>query len=82
MTLYIYIYISILLFSSGIKLVNSNDDLGQNYNTPDHVYKRFTNDHTTSPVIMIVGRGITEAQNVTEEAKRYRLASINNTSTI
>ncbi|CAH8856264.1 unnamed protein product [Trichobilharzia szidati] len=72
---------SIAYWVPGIKLVNSNDDLGQNYNTPDHVYKRFTNDHSTSPsVVMIVGRGITEAQNVTEEAKRYRLASISNTS--
>ncbi|CAH8557655.1 unnamed protein product [Heterobilharzia americana] len=29
----------------GIKLVNSNDDLGQSYNTPEHVHKRFTNLH-------------------------------------
>ncbi|TNN14297.1 Uridine 5'-monophosphate synthase [Schistosoma japonicum] len=60
----------------GIKLINSSDDLGQNYNTPEQVNKRFA--PTSSSVIMIVGRGITESKNIHEEAMKYRLASFNN----
>ncbi|KAK4470951.1 hypothetical protein MN116_006457 [Schistosoma mekongi] len=58
----------------GIKLINSSDDLGQNYNTPEQVNKRFA--PTSSSVVMIVGRGITESKNIHEEAMKYRLASI------
>ncbi|CAH8296620.1 unnamed protein product, partial [Schistosoma turkestanicum] len=65
----------------GIKLVNSSDDLGQNFNTPEQVKKRFTTttSSTSSPscsMIMIVGRGIIESENIREEAVKYRLASI------
>lgn len=59
----------------GVKLVNFNDDLGQNYNTPEQVKKRFTTTSSSS-IVMIVGRGITESENIRQEATNYRLASI------
>ncbi|VDP40236.1 unnamed protein product [Schistosoma curassoni] len=59
----------------GVKLINSNDDLGQNYNTPEQVKKRFTTTSSSS-IVMIVGRGITESENIRQEAVNYRLASI------
>ncbi|CAH8299253.1 unnamed protein product, partial [Schistosoma turkestanicum] len=63
-----------------IRLVNSTDDLGQNFNTPEQLKKRFT--PTTSPtsspscsMILVVGRGIIESENIREEAVKYRLPS-------
>ena len=52
----------------GVKLAEGNDNLGQQYNTPENVIKNNDSD------IIIVGRGIYEANDPIVEAKRYKHA--------
>lgn len=60
-----------IYFTPGIKLQSGNDALGQQYNTPEHAI--ITNDVD----IIIVGRGIFEAENPQKEAEIYREAGWN-----
>lgn len=57
-----------LHLTPGVKLAPDSDPLGQQYQTPERVIKENGSD------IMIVGRGISQAQNPAEEAARYRKA--------
>jgi uridine monophosphate synthetase len=52
----------------GVKLAEGGDDLGQQYNSPDYVIGSKDTD------VIIVGRGICEAADVVEEARRYQEA--------
>jgi uridine monophosphate synthetase len=51
-----------------VKMQGGKDSFGQQYNTPDAVLGKNRSD------IMIVGRGIIEAKDPVEAAKRYREA--------
>lgn len=53
-------------FTPGVKLVGGSDDLGQQYNTPQNVILNNGSD------VIIVGRGVYEAEDPVLEAKRYR----------
>lgn len=57
-----------IYFTPGIKLQSGGDALGQQYNTPEHAI--IENDVD----IIIVGRGIFEAENPEKEAEIYREA--------
>ncbi|KAA3670012.1 uncharacterized protein DEA37_0013440, partial [Paragonimus westermani] len=54
-----------------VRVDATGDDLGQKYNSPDQVLVRFGTN-----VILIVGRGITEASDPIAAAELYRQASI------
>ena len=56
----------LIQLTPGVKLEAGGDDLGQNYNSPEHVVKDKGAD------IAVVGRGIIAAKNVEETAKLYR----------
>ncbi|THD23905.1 Orotidine 5'-phosphate decarboxylase [Fasciola hepatica] len=61
----------------GVRTDTMTDQLGQNYACPSKVLKRFpTNSSGQTNVIMIVGRGITEALEPVAAAEEYRKASI------
>lgn len=60
-----------IYFTPGIKLEAGNDALGQQYNTPEHAILKNGVD------IIIVGRGIFEAENPAKEAEIYREAGWN-----
>ncbi len=59
-----------LHFTPGVKLAVGTDSLGQQYNTPESAINNGTD-------IIIVGRGIAEAQNPHIEAIRYKEAGWN-----
>jgi orotidine 5'-phosphate decarboxylase subfamily 1 len=52
----------------GVNLSSEGDDLGQQYNTPEHVITKNGCD------VIIVGRGIITAKDPAAEAKRYQEA--------
>lgn len=56
----------ILLFTPGVNLADSGDGKGQQYNTPEHVFKNLHTD------FIIVGRGIYKASNAEEAAIIYK----------
>ncbi|WP_345766471.1 MULTISPECIES: orotidine-5'-phosphate decarboxylase [Chryseobacterium] len=55
-----------LLFTPGVNLADSGDGKGQQYNTPEHVFKTLHTD------FIIVGRGIYKAENPEEAAMTYK----------
>lgn len=59
---------SFVHFTPGVKLATGTDPLGQQYNTPESAIKNGTD-------IIIVGRGIAEAENPHVEAGLYRDAA-------
>ncbi|KAF5403294.1 hypothetical protein PHET_03245 [Paragonimus heterotremus] len=62
---------SLFYWVPGVRVDATGDDLGQKYNSPDQVLVRFGTN-----VILIVGRGITEASDPIGAAELYRQASI------
>ena len=61
----------IIQFTPGVNLSSSGDSLGQQYVSPEEAVMKRGAD------VVIVGRGITEAENVAEAAEKYRLAAWN-----
>jgi uridine monophosphate synthetase len=57
-----------LVMTPGVQMQFKGDSLGQQYNTPEFVLKEQGAD------IMIVGRGITQAEDPLQAAKLYRQA--------
>lgn len=58
----------LLLFTPGVNLNSSGDGKGQQYNTPEHVFKHLGTD------FMIVGRGIYKDAHPGEAAETYKQA--------
>jgi uridine monophosphate synthetase len=56
----------LLLFTPGVNLADSGDGKGQQYNTPEHVFKTLHTD------FIIVGRGIYKAENPEQAAITYK----------
>ena len=56
----------ILLFTPGVNLADSGDGKGQQYNTPEHIFKTLHTD------FMIVGRGIYQSEDPAEAAVIYK----------
>ncbi|MFV0530063.1 MAG: orotidine-5'-phosphate decarboxylase [Flavobacteriales bacterium] len=56
----------LLLFTPGIHFETVGDNFGQQYNTPEKVFKEYETD------FIIVGRGIYQAENTTEATKKYQ----------
>lgn len=61
----------ILLFTPGVNLADSGDGKGQQYNTPEHVFKTLYTD------FIIVGRGIYKSENPEQAASLYKSAGWN-----
>ncbi len=55
-----------LLFTPGVNLADSGDGKGQQYNTPEHVFKTLHTD------FIIVGRGIYKAEIAEQAAQTYK----------
>jgi uridine monophosphate synthetase len=55
-----------LLFTPGVNLADSGDGKGQQYNTPEHVFKMLHTD------FIIVGRGIYKSENPAQAALTYK----------
>ena len=55
-----------LLFTPGVNLADSGDGKGQQYNTPEHVFKTLHTD------FIIVGRGIYKSENPEQAALTYK----------
>lgn len=62
---------NVLLFTPGVNLAEKGDDKGQQYNTPEQVFKNLHTD------FVIVGRGIYKAEDPENAAKLYKLQSWN-----
>lgn len=58
----------LLLFTPGVNLSSKGDTKGQQYNTPERVFKAYHTD------FMIVGRGIYQSANAKESAVEYQTA--------
>lgn len=58
----------VLLFTPGVNITATGDDKGQQYNTPEYIFKK---NHTD---FMIVGRGIYKAENPEIAALTYKNA--------
>lgn len=56
----------LLLLTPGVNFEATSDDLGQQYNTPEKVFKEYETD------FIIVGRGIYQAENASEAAQKYK----------
>jgi uridine monophosphate synthetase len=56
----------ILLFTPGVNLADSGDGKGQQYNTPEHVFKTLHTD------FIIVGRGIYRSEDPAEASEIYK----------
>jgi uridine monophosphate synthetase len=56
----------LLLFTPGVNLATKGDGKGQQYNTPEHIFKNLKTD------FMIVGRGIYQAENPEKTAEIYK----------
>lgn len=61
----------LLLFTPGVNLSSKGDNKGQQYNTPERVFKAYHTD------FMIVGRGIYQSANAKESAVEYQTAGWN-----
>ena len=61
----------LLLFTPGVSLSDSADGKGQQYNTPEHVFRNLQTD------FMIVGRGIYKADDAEKAALNYKIAGWN-----
>lgn len=61
----------LLLFTPGVNLSSKGDNKGQQYNTPERVFKAYHTD------FMIVGRGIYQSVNAKESAIEYQTAGWN-----
>src|SRR5690606_30509325 len=56
----------LLLFTPGVNLSSKGDNKGQQYNTPERVFKAYHTD------FMIVGRGIYQSANPGESSEEYQ----------
>ncbi len=61
----------LLLFTPGVNLADKGDGKGQQYNTPEHVFKNLKTD------FMIVGRGIYKSENPEQASLQYKIAGWN-----
>ena len=61
----------LLLFTPGVNLEDKGDGKGQQYNTPEHVFRNLKTD------FIIVGRGIYKSQNPEQAALSYKNAGWN-----
>ena len=61
----------LLLFTPGVNLENKGDGKGQQYNTPEYVFKNLHAD------FMIVGRGIYKSEDAEKSALNYKIAGWN-----
>ncbi|NAW51176.1 orotate phosphoribosyltransferase [Elizabethkingia argentiflava] len=57
----------LLLFTPGVHLTTADDDKGQQYRTPEYVFKKLHTD------FIIVGRGIYKAENIEQAALTYKI---------
>lgn len=58
----------LLLFTPGVNLAETGDGKGQQYNTPEHVFKKLETD------FIIVGRGIYKANDPAMAASEYKIS--------